>query len=333
MRKFSINDMAAFSSAAFFFLFVACGTDNNGPTGPGAGGSGGGSGTGGGGSGAQCDDGFSCTIDVFANGSCLHTIGPMSGETACPSGSYCELKKGCIQAPPCAETQDCIDLWKGDACKQKISCDPVSSLCTFQYLDKDEDGHPPPICGGGDCDDSDPDRFPTNIEGCDGVDNDCDGTPDNGATCASPLESCQQGACKCKPANACDINECADILTDPLNCGGCGKHCGPGSCVNGACECGAFTKCGDTCANLKNEYYNCGSCGHLCEADQTCVNGVCKCPNGTDKICDGMCVDTKGNPNHCGACGNICAGAECDCANGECTYEPSCSGGGAGGGA
>ncbi len=42
-------------------------------------------------------------------------------------------------------------------------------------LDADGDGHPPPIHGGGDCDDSDPDRFPGTAELCNGVDDNCDG--------------------------------------------------------------------------------------------------------------------------------------------------------------
>lgn len=48
--------------------------------------------------------------------------------------------------------------------------------------DADHDGHTDKACGGDDCDDSDPNRFPGLAEYCDYVDNDCDGVVDNGIT-------------------------------------------------------------------------------------------------------------------------------------------------------
>ena len=75
-------------------------------------------------------------------------------------------------------------------------CDGVDNDCdgvvpdgetTTVYLDADGDGHGNPsatstrcevpfgLLVGDDCDDSEPDRFPTNFEACDGLDNDCSG--------------------------------------------------------------------------------------------------------------------------------------------------------------
>ncbi len=63
----------------------------------------------------------------------------------------------------------------GDACKTNIVCDAATSLCTFDPLDADVDGHPPQSCGGDDCDDNDAARFPGNPEICDGKANGCFG--------------------------------------------------------------------------------------------------------------------------------------------------------------
>jgi hypothetical protein len=77
----------------------------------------------------------------------------------------------------------------------------VSEGCAVEFfLDADEDGYGDPGTGvasclkpedrvtdGTDCDDSDPGNFPGNVETCDGLDNNCDGTADEG------LEDCGGG--------------------------------------------------------------------------------------------------------------------------------------------
>src|SRR5262249_53667076 len=69
----------------------------------------------------------------------------------------------------------------------KDSCNKSTGACdnVHSTLDVDGDGHRAPLpdgtCGD-DCDDTDPRAFPGNTEVCDGVDNDCDGIVDNGAS-------------------------------------------------------------------------------------------------------------------------------------------------------
>jgi hypothetical protein len=69
------------------------------------------------------------------------------------------------------------------------TCDPAAG-CRHRFLslDMDGDGHRSPrpgfsadtdVCGD-DCDDTNPKAYKTNVEVCDGVDNDCDGVVDNG---------------------------------------------------------------------------------------------------------------------------------------------------------
>ncbi|HEY1956477.1 MAG TPA: putative metal-binding motif-containing protein [Polyangiaceae bacterium] len=80
------------------------------------------------------------------------------------------------------------------------ACDKHTGECsnTWVTLDVDGDGHRGPLAGhqpgdpgscGDDCDDTDPRAFPGNAEVCDGVDNDCDGIIDNGATYTPTLGS------------------------------------------------------------------------------------------------------------------------------------------------
>ncbi len=98
---------------------------------------------------ADCDDGR------FCNGA----------ELCDPEAGFADFQ-GCVEAEerPCSADQVCNEI--DDTCE--TTC-PVA-------LDGDGDGHDTAACGGDDCDDDDPDRFPGNTEVCDesGHDEDCD---------------------------------------------------------------------------------------------------------------------------------------------------------------
>lgn len=270
----------------------------------------------------DCDDGHSCTIDVCTNGGCFHTIGANSGVTACPSGSYCDIEDGCITSPACGSNDDCEAVWGGDACKANITCDLVSAVCSFDVLDEDDDGHPPLVCGGDDCDDSNGARFPGNAEECDGIDNDCEGTTDDGATCADPLTACTNGFCACKNENTCGA-ACVDKQSDPSNCGDCDLVCPQGaSCESGACSCSpGLVPCDGVCVDTEADESNCGNCGTVCPQGALCQGATCACP-GSSLPCDGVCVDTSADAANCGGCGLVCP-PNATCMGGSCV----CSGG------
>lgn len=192
---------------------------------------------------SACDDDIACTIDTCrADGSCTHTIGPNEGLTACPRGSYCTVEEGCVQPPACANDADCEEALGDDPCRGNIRCDPASSLCLFARLDKDADGHSPPVCGGDDCNDGDPTVSPSATEACDGLDNNCDGETDEGE-------------------DACDIG-------------------GPADCVVGTCVCRPESLCDDTCVDFETNPEHCGACEVACGANEVCAEGVCACPDG-----------------------------------------------------
>lgn len=200
----------------------------------------------------------------------------------------------------------------GDACDP---CPAVPSTVE-EHLDGDGDGVP--TCAG-DCDDADPQRAPERAERCDEIDNDCDGTIDEGFdglgdACATGLGACRQiGATVCGAAGiaicdaqplpasdeACDglDNDCDGVADEALD--GCcvpdaREACGLdlGTCIRGQRTCGADG--------------NWGACDGIGPADEIC--------DGEDNDCDGM-PDEGLEPRACGV--GLCArmlvcGAQCD---------------------
>jgi hypothetical protein len=124
------------------------------------------------------------------------------------------------------------------------------------------------------------------LEQCDGVDNDCDGSN----------------------------NEDFALATDPLNCGACGHSCAADvgafavatGCLGGACQyiCQAnhFDRDGDR---------SLGAAGNGCEYACLPTNGgIEACGDGIDNDCDGLVdegFDFTSDALNCGACGFACA--------------------------
>jgi hypothetical protein len=99
---------------------------------------------------------------------------------------FCNIDKGFCQTgePVVCEDQDPCTI---------DECEPSKGTCVFTSatMDNDKDGHKGPLPGfaagapgscGDDCDDTSPAAFPGNTEVCDGIDNDCNGVVDDGAT-------------------------------------------------------------------------------------------------------------------------------------------------------
>lgn len=150
------------------------------------------------------------------------------------------------------------------------------------------------------------------------------------ATAVCSASACLVGSCNAgwgdcdgKASTGCEAN----LSSDPLNCGGCGKACGPSDqCIGGACTLvcqGGQTDCNGACVDLQTDASNCGTCGKACAPNEACISGACSvvCQPGHVN-CSGLCVDTASDAFNCGACGRACSGvnvASRTCEGGVCT--------------
>ena len=121
--------------------------------------------------------------------------------------------------------------------------------------DADGDGYQDQACGGDDCDDHNAYVSPSTEELCNGLDENCDGIPD----------------------------EDFDFDRDPSHCGSCGFNCQPAQvCWDASCtmECpNELTRCGQECVVLDQNPDHCGACDAGCtyaNAEGTCQAGTCQ---------------------------------------------------------
>jgi uncharacterized protein (TIGR03382 family) len=177
----------------------------------------------------------------------------------------------------------------------------------------------------------------SSAETCDGLDNDCDGMIDDGATCPGK-QVCDRGVCvppcsdsefPCSSGDTCVNGFCVEATCANKTCDA-GKVCKGGVCA-GPCD-------GVTCP--KGQACRIGRCADLCEgvtcgADRVCDGGVCvpscKCAGcASGKTCEtsGACVDAGCANKTCGAT-EVCAGGACvdKCAGAVCPRGQTCSAG------
>ena len=93
-------------------------------------------------------------------------------DAVCDDGAFCNGEERCDPSAPSADALGCVP--GSDPCGGSL-CDEDGDRCDCTNPDMDGDGVMSAGCGGSDCDDSDPNRYPGNTEICDDeVDEDCD---------------------------------------------------------------------------------------------------------------------------------------------------------------
>jgi hypothetical protein len=288
------------------------------------------------------------------------TCQPCRTDEDCVASHYCAMigvggrvcLPNCnIDLPDCPARFDCVTSFS-DTIPEPV-CAPVGERCC---VDEDGDLHGSGVgCLGIDCNDGDPATNAGATEVCDGADNDCNGTTDDGdinVMCPRgphvAASACPEGACviaECEPAFAnCDLdpaNGCETPTNTVTSCGACGIPCDPanatGDCSGGTCRVATcdmgFADCNmnpaDGCETPLSTITDCGGCGRSCApagaigdcSTGSCRIGVCD-PNRGD--CDGRpengCETLLTTNSDCGRCRNVCApsGGIGDCSTGTC---------------
>jgi hypothetical protein len=232
---------------------------------------------------------------------------------ACPDNDH----DGHTVATDCNDNNPSINPAAAESCDgHDNDCDGTVDEACQTCTDTDNDGfRAQPSCGTTvDCNDTNPTIHPAASELCDGIDNNCTATIDEGFDLATDMQNC--GACGhvCPMGSACNAGQCqmgSQEVCNNIDDDGNGLvddglglvTCGVGACQTQAAAClGGLPQ---TCTPLSPTNEVCNGVDDDCDGTTdegcslTCTQPLLNCNNS--------CVDINSNVNHCGGCGQSCA--------------------------
>jgi hypothetical protein len=235
--------------------------------------------------------------------------------SGCPAGYYCDLLgKKCL--PGCAVDAECGPGAKCNLDKHAC-CAAGESVCGGSCVNPSTN---PAHCNG--CN-----KVCPGISGGHAICTfgSCGLACDGGRTlCGADSPACVFTASDSLHCGGCD-KPCTQPAGGTVSCVG-------GSCVAG-CSGPGKSVCPSGCADLQSDPANCGSCGVVCPTGggtAACTGGTCSitCPAGKT-LCAGECVDLQTDVKNCGYCGKVCptggSSTSPKCSAGKCSlncYSP-----------
>jgi hypothetical protein len=105
-------------------------------------------------------------------------------------------------------------------------------------------------------------------ETCNGVDDDCNGTVDDGFALQDDEQNCGHCGNACQRGETCCAGRCVNVMgTDAQHCGGCGMRCGQAA-MPGCCD--------GHCIDLLSDQ-TCGACTNACGLLKLGGGFLCTC--------------------------------------------------------
>jgi hypothetical protein len=278
----------------------------------------------------RVDEDFDLMNDMDNCGSCGRNCRVPRGTAACVAGACvlaactpgyydidrvatngCEYR--CTPASPAVETCNLVD----DDCDGSIDeGDPGGGGSCGSAVGECREGVLRCVAGGLTCTGG---VSPT-TELCNGLDDDCDGTvdegnPEGGAACGSTVGTCIPGRETCTAGRLVCMGGVAPVVE---LCNGLDDDC-DGMVDDGNPEGGAA--CGTDIGECVGGTLTCSGGGLTCAGSVGPRLDVC---NGLDDDCDGVpdqTFDTMIDPRNCGMCGRVCSfpNAIAGCTAGSCT--------------
>lgn len=303
--------------------------------------------------GATCSSDRECGDGVFCNGTERCVVGVegsscVSGSSPCEESQVCEeLVARCVTSCPitadadgdgvravecggsdCDDADDTRFPGNVEVCDEMghdEDCDPD----TVGPQDVDVDGAIDMACCNGercgtDCDDSNVSVHPGQAEVCNGVDDNCEGSVDEGVTRLffPDMDHDGFGERAGSPIRACALP--TDHAENALDCNDARADVAPGR--NEVCDGSVDQDCDGTVDEMlavaidcQNRFGSPPRTAYACSVDGACEVGFCATGYGDCDLepSDGCETDLRDDPLHCGDCGRSC-GVGGSCRDGEC---------------